>query len=712
MIRLNGKNYQIEIDDKRGVIASLVGNDRELCLGNTTPIFALSVIDEDYVKRIVGIDEFTHENTEEIENGYAISYRNDGFFVTVHIKGNAEDLSWRICIKNNTSALIEYVDFVGLSVPNDVNGNGSKVLWDYNEGVLVSDMQDKNAHFPYKEASYPSQGNYTVFPNMVQSQYLGYLYGDGGLYIGTQDSAYGVKQIDFYQENGRLRLLFRLFGGVRYGEDFQTEYDTVWKFFKGGWQACCDIYKSWYERITNVAKIPNNPSIPAWYHTSPLVVTFPIRGEHDMDEMKPNNFYPYENVLKVAEEVSKKTNSKLLILLMHWEGSAPWAPPHVWPPYGGEDAFIDFSKKLHEQGHYLGVYCSGFGWTQQSNIVPEYNREADFKAQNLEKEMTLSPKQELKKSAICQGQRSGYDFCPTSKKLKEILSWETEQMYKAGIDYVQLLDQNHGGNSYFCYAKDHGHPHAPGAWQVEEVNEVLNGVQRGKMLFGCESAAAEPFIGNLLFSDNRWELNQRLGEPVPAYAYVYHERVNNFMGNQIGVTLHCSKYEYGYRQAYSFLAGDIPTLVLDNDKEIARFWGLYWGLPGCGDEKPNQENAYALVKDLCAWRKSAKEYLCYGTMTKPVAYECGKIVELPCCKAEESVMRLPAVMSNAFAYENKRADIFVNYTDEEVEVRIQDLATGKLYASAEAYENGRATATNGETLVIAPLSVVLFEKSL
>lgn len=713
MIQLSGKDYKLVLDEERGIICSFVGNGRELCENNTTPLFSLSIIDEEYYKKHpIYANSFTCEKVEKTENGYAISYRNDGFYVVVYINNSEDELQWKIRVDNHTNSLIEYVDFVGLSVPNDVNGNGSQVLWDFNEGVLISNMNDKDSHFPYREAEYPSQGNYSVFPNMVQSQYLSYLYEDGGLYIGCHDAKYNVKQIDFYRENNSLRLLTRLFSGVCYGDSFQMDYPIVWRFFKGPWQNACDIYKAWYESITDVETIPTNAAIPEWYHKSPLVVTFPIRGEHDMDKMDPNNFYPYENILKVAEEVSAKTDSKLLILLMHWEGSAPWAPPYVWPPYGGETAFKDFSEKLHKQGHYLGVYCSGFGWTQQSNIVPEYNREKDFENQKMAAEMALSPSQALERSSICQGQRFGYDFCPTSKKLKEILSWETEQMYNAGIDYVQLLDQNHGGNSYFCYSKNHGHPHAPGSWQVDAVNDVLRSVQHGKMLFGCESAAAEPFIKNLLFSDNRWELNQRIGEPVPAYAYIYHERVNNFMGNQIGVTLHCSEYEFGYRQAYSFLAGDMPTLVLDNDKEIARFWGLYWGLPGCGDKKPNQENAYALVKELCAWRRAASKYLCYGTMAKPVEYQCDKKISLPCFRARESTLDIPAVMANAFYNGDKRADIFVNYTDEVAEITFKEDLNGVSFDLGENYTKGASNSFTGRSMKIPPLSVVLLERPL
>ena len=89
--------------------------------------------------------------------------------------------------------------------------------------------------------------------------------------------------------------------------------------------------------------------------------------------MTPNMYYPYANVLPIAKEFSEKMNSKIMALPMHWEGTAPWAPPYVWPPYGGEDEFCSFVDSLHAQGNLAGVYCSGIGWTTESYLEPSYN---------------------------------------------------------------------------------------------------------------------------------------------------------------------------------------------------------------------------------------------------------------------------------------------------------------------------------------------------
>lgn len=705
-LRIKNGDSVLEIDPLRGNVLSFNGNGRALCKGNAYPLFVVGMIAENYEKSRISSFDCQLVNIEKKDDAYVFTYTYfDKIIITavVVIDVKTGDFLFRIYVKNNTKDLIEWVEYPGISIEDDLDGSGnSKMLWMFNEGTLVSYNKDKM--WPYEEPEYPSWGSQGIFPNMVQSQFMAYLYNQGGLYIGCHDKSGGVKQLDFYHKDGRIKLQLRFYSGVYYGEDFSMDFDVVFRFFKGEWQDACDIYRTWYEGVSDAKKVEENSDLPDWYQESPLVVALPVRGAHDTGEMVPSRYYPYKNLLQEVDRIAEKTKSKLLVLLMHWEGTAPWAPPYVWPPYGGEEAFCAFAEKLHKKGHYLGLYCSGIAWTQKSKIA-DYNMERVFEEQNLQTEMCVGPEQSLQYSRVCTPQRIGYDFCPTSKVLKGIIEKEVACMFKAGVDYVQLLDQNHGGNSYFCYSKTHGHPPVPGAWQAEAMNALLNDLHEEKRVFGCESAAAEPFIKNLTFSDNRWTYAEMVGDAVPAYAYIYHSRVNNFMGNQSCCPFVYDEGDYCYRITYSFLAGDMLTIVLDNDGDIMH----YWGSARRGVEKPDQESTFRMLEECNAWRRAAKEYFSYGDMVKPKAYECDEFCEFTVVRRQNFTKKVPKVLANAFVYQGKRADIFVNYEKEAVTVRVPISEKERVFLSSEDFTNGKWETRVNDEITIAPLSVILIE---
>lgn len=319
--------------------------------------------------------------------------------------------------------------------------------------------------------------------------------------------------------------------------------------------------------------------------------------------------------------------------------------------------------------------------------------------------MCVGPDQRLEYRTVCTPQIRGYDFCPTSPFLREVIAKEVKNMFSAGVDYIQLLDQNHGGGSYFCYSQSHGHPPVPGSWQVKAVKEILENVHQEKKVFGCESAAAQPFIGNLLFSDNRSTLAELVGDAVPAYAYIYHSRVNNFMGNQCCSEMRYHDDDYRYRLAYSFLAGDMLTIVINEDAEIMH----HWGAARNNIPNPEQSSCFALIKECNAWRIAAKEYLCHGDMQKPITYACEDICHFTMFRRQDFDKPVPKVMLNAFSFNGKRADIFINYTNEHVTITTPIASGEKLYLSSEDFKNKKVTARNSEQITVAPLSVILIE---
>ena len=674
-MRLEFHQFSLGVDFSRGLITSMIIRGKERVV-EPSVLFRVRLRDRE--GKCVLLTPHDAAFCQIVEDGARYGGFQPDISVSVRLTNEGGEAAWRIkIIPASDQYLVEWVEFPSVTLPaledNNSLGTGGKILFPYNEGALISDMDKREGSFLcYRESEYPSMGTYAVFPNMVFAQMLAYLWSDAGLYMGAHDEKRGVKDLNFLPSGNGVTLRFKHFCGVDFGEGFDMNYPIVFSVVDEAWESAAERYRQWFEQHLpeRTKKISENRALPAWYADSPLVVSYPVRGTHDMDEMKPNKLYPYTSALPILAQIREACDSRLLVLLMHWEGTAPWAPPYVWPPYGGVEQFDAFKEKLHEQGDLLGVYCSGFGYTLQSNLIDSYEKRSEYAQKALWRGMCADADGEVRISNICTGQRSGYDICPASKVGAQLLEEAYGELLKSGIDYAQILDQNHGGGQYFCYSREHGHPPAPGAWMTERMQTLLAGWNdtAPDMLLGCESAAAEPFIGNLRFSDNRFELNYFIGTPVPLYSYVYHEYLRNFMGNQVACPL--SEYEDEnllYRIAYSFSSGDAMTLVIDENGQIRTGWGKRKT-----DHVPDKEKILRLVKNLTAfYREQAKPYLYNGRMIAPPAVVCDTVAFSRSNGSSQVV--LPAILGTAWeAEDGSRALILVNPADREAVCRVNE----------------------------------------
>jgi hypothetical protein len=305
-----------------------------------------------------------------------------------------------------------------------------------------------------------------------------------------------------------------------------------------------------------------------------------------------------------------------MALPMQWEGTAPWAPPYVWPPLGGEEALAEFRDALHARGDLLGVYCSGTGWTQISSIDPSYSQERRFVDEGLGRHMARGPKGEIT-STVCNGfesQRLGYDMCVADDWSVRTMADETAKISRFGIDYCQLFDQNMGGGWLLCYAKHHNHPPIPGAWAVDAMislqRKLVASAGADGMVFGCEQTAATPYVPTLPYSDVRpmpglmW-----FGRPVPGSAFVFHEWMCNFTGNQCGMKKHMDAF---WRWMTGFHNGDMFSLILNDRGEAVCGWPSLWNEPF-----PERERLVSVLRGLNAMRKKHPSFLLEGKMIRP-----------------------------------------------------------------------------------------------
>ena len=709
MVFLNSKNMDLIIDVDKGFVKSLKYHEKEY-IGATVPLFMIALRDQDGRQTRVSTFDMALKNYTQTNEGLEATYDNGSFDVMVSVKMSSQ-ISWRIEITGVDGYAVEWVNYPQVAVPDDFkdHGGSSKLLWGYNEGTLINDITAREQNDDYFEPEYPCKGTMGVYPAIVETQFMAYYNEHSGMYIASHDKDDNLKGINFLREAGGVKLEFRHFSGANLGEGYTMDYPMVIEFFKGDWYDAAEIYRSWFESQKKSEFVPilQNKKLPKWYGDSPVVITYPVRGRHDTDVMTPNKLFPYVNVMPHVERFEKVFNSKVMVLLMHWEGTAPWAPPIVWPPYGGEEELKKLIDALHERGDVLGVYCSGLGWTINSKL-DTYNTEKEFKLNELANEMCLSPEQTLPFSKICTAQRSGYDMCPTREFTVKTVKGQVEKMVNCGIDYIQLMDQNHGGTSYFCYSKKHDHPNMPGRWQVDAVKNMFQEIQKvsGKTLLGCESAAAQSYIPNLLFSDNRFNLAYYIGRPVPMYAYVYHEYLNNFLGNQVCVDwvmdVEKAPESFYERMAHSFIAGDMLTVVITENGEID--WN--WGKKDKNKLPPNQEYAERFIRNLNAWRTGkGKKYLHTGRMVKPFLTQSSEFV-IPRRKGGASVV--PSIHTSAWvSNDGGFAQFLVNYFPEERECTVTLEGEGYALIDMEAHimlEKGV------NRIVVPPFSAVMIEK--
>lgn len=711
---IKNENYNIEINDN-GAITSLESGGKQF-VKQVLPLLQFQLRDGEDIKII---DSDSADKIESCCNEDIVEFKFT--FNNPDIVFNAKLLFRKrinasFSFENNTGSYVEWVDYPQIAIPNDLvaRGGSGRITVDVNEGLLLEDISLKEQFYPYKyrPMNYPSEGLYSMFPAVIQSQFLSYYDDTAGIYIAAEDTERSIKGIDIAPLDDAIKMQFRLYPGIeKTGKYFELPFNMVIDFFKGDWHDAAELYRSWFQNNLpeNLTAIEENDTLPEWYSDSPLVVTYPVQGIHDTDPSGPNRLFPYNNALPYLEEIGKATGSRIMSVLMHWEGTAPWAPPYVWPPVGGAEMLADFGKELHKRDYILGVYCSGISYTLQSNIN-DFNMQKEFDDKNLSQYMCASPTGEIV-SKTCQPQRKSYDMCISQDFTKNVLWKEAEKMASCGLDYIQILDQNHGGTPYFCFSDKHGHPAVPGKWMVEHMTDFLKKLKcivGDKVLLGCESAAAESYIPYMNLSDNRFNLNGYVGKFIPLYGYIYHKYLQNFSGNSVCsldiFDIKRSPDSYLLRTAHSFLAGDFMTLVINQDGEIAWAWG-----ERDFSYLPARKAVLDFIKSATAYKRgTGKKYLTFGEMIKPCKLVCDTVKMYK--TNQERFTEYQKVLTSAWiSSDGTRAQFLANYCQTAEECRIDLTGTSGAKLIDQNGEVIKMLAADVCTLSVPPYSVQMIE---
>ncbi len=605
-IEFKSSGATLRLSEKSGAVESLMAQDGAERAVPAAEAFTLQLLDgkgEPTLLKSTGFS-FSHE-------GGRLTWRHSsGLRVGMEVSAEGGEFRFRPSVEGIPAGmLLEWFDGPQVCIASD-----RTLYWPYWDGV---EMNDYKRH-AYRPAGYRERfngGGDSLYPGFCQMQFLA-AYKDGrGVYFSAVDSRHTPKGVVWELIDGKVvRLSLQTFCGDLTDGAWRPAFHYALRAYEGSWMEACEIYRDWVRTLPEFAR---QPARPKWMYDSPVNLIYPVRGEGKDNlprNMKPNRYFPYVNAMSAVEKYGKLLDSKIMALLMHWEGTAPWAPPYVWPPFGGEEELAKFRDALHARGDLLGVYCSGTAWTQISSIVPKYSLEQRFEDERLGRHMMRGPKGEIT-ATICNGpdsQRLGYDMCLTEEWSVKTLVDEAGKMARFGIDYCQFFDQNLGGGWLLCYAKHHAHPPVPGAWATDAMLALQQRLAASAgahgMSLGCESAAATPYMQNLFYNDARSMVGFRYGRPVPGLAFVFHEWQCNFSGNMCGI----SKCDPFWRWTYSFHNGDMLSLILGADDGLAEAWCRPWS-----EKFPEQDMLVPLVRRLNAIRKKYPSFLLEGRMIRP-----------------------------------------------------------------------------------------------
>ena len=686
---VESENSKIAFSTVTGAVVGLQRENVEL-LKPADELFTIHLRKEGAERRLIhgsGFSSFAFD-------GKTFSYSNHADYPALQVKIYLRAESGFFHFRPSVSGIPNGMRLELVDVPQLITDGSGCVLTPSSEGGIDSSPLDG---FPYFQ---PDSQEYYVdnYPGRCQMQFLAYYSDIGGIYFGAHDSTHTPKRTLYYADEARrLRLSLETFCGTGKPDSYTSPFEYVIGTFSGDWMDAAAIYRDWVKSLNQLRAC----QYPEWLDDSPVIIIYPVCGNGTISS-ETNEYFPYLNAISHIKTIADKTDSRVMALLMRWDQFGAWLPPYIWPPRGGANELAKFRDALHEYGYLLGLYGSGTSWTQKS-LTSNYSGEAEFEEKKLDRFMTCRPDGE-NDYYVMGGIRNGYHFCLTEELSRNILKKQVRDIAKSGVDFLQFFDQNLGGTAFMCYGKNHSHPPTPGAWQTESmyslIKEMNNEIKAlgSKMIMGTECAAAEPYIGELPFNDLRPIFVIPRAVPIPLYQFVFHEYVNNFMGNQVFASqcIDCEKSPENllWRIAYAFNAGDLLSVTL-RDKGI-----IDWGAAAdWKSDPPEQSSVLTLIRNLNHMRREYPQFLRYGRMLKPILTLSGEKTEL---HLEKRIDKLDSFTHACWeASDGSLAQIVTNFLSK-VQIVKCTLPTGCKYLV-----NGKKQTSSFEIEIPALSAVVL-----
>ena len=230
---INSTNLTLTLSSDYKRLASLSDGDRELLADTQPQLFTLRARRPDGEPVYFSSDEAEiTANDECIAYDESVIYAFENLRVKLTL-GGGDSICWRIAVENSSDLAVEYIDLARVRLAGRLKRNGGDcaVVSSYNEGLYVDDSAKKSS---MTDPEFPSQGGYMMYPYMLSTPMMMWLYGERGILMSVEDKTASPCGLDFCCGDDSTEFRIRLFLGGEPGGDISNDVAIRWTRFDGG----------------------------------------------------------------------------------------------------------------------------------------------------------------------------------------------------------------------------------------------------------------------------------------------------------------------------------------------------------------------------------------------------------------------------------------------------------------------------------------------
>jgi hypothetical protein len=554
------------------------------------------------------------------------------------------------------------------------------------------------------------------YPGVLTLQLHAYYDQDAGLYIATYDSAGNIKSFDLRFTDNAFDLSVQHRYNEQPGLSFDLPYPTVLGVFRDDWYEAADLYKVWaHQQPWCAKKTIERDDLPDWLLEPRPWLCIISRGDYERlrgtvwsppAEFPIGKFWPARKVVPMMRDYARIFGTPVVTWMEGWEQhGTPAGPVDIFPPYEGEESFVQAMADLTADGNYPFMYLAGLHWTYKRAMVG-YNGWDHFEKAG--RQLVIEDDQgNIVKCEFVNAQKCFFNMCIGSEATKQMFIDNLMQLMDYGGVAIQI-DQQLGMYTHVCYSDDHGHPPGYGPWMTEAMFDFLTRLRQAikarnpQATFGYE-APCEIWIQHVDVNMHRPYMKGLF----PIFDYIYHEYAVSYGGDalmglchpEVELIKHATIFSYG-----------IQHLVGIGHPE----WDY--------EVNPNYPTLGFLRNTCEAQRTYAREYLLYGEMLRPTKLDVPTI-DVDYWKPggvpenfDMGTAEIPLVIHSVWRLANgKIGYVLVNWTGKDEEVTLAfyrtDAETAIVSGAGRTPVDQKAIAGGVLRLTIPARSVRLVEQS-